>query len=167
MHRALKALFVDDGVLDVERNASKPVGPPAMDMTLMRGNQSGMFVLDAKRAVVFFSGASTEEDVRNDVNIELAPPASLRCSSKATPMPMPSDALVHAGFQEHVNGTLKETLRHLAKLPRSVDELYLVGHSLGGASALLVAAAVACSGGGKRFPKTTVVAIASPRVGNA
>ena len=67
--RVLAARFysLDDGVLDVERNASKPVGPPAMDMTLMRGNQSGMFVLDAKRAVVFFSGASTEEDVRNDV----------------------------------------------------------------------------------------------------
>lgn len=110
------------------------------------------FILESNdRIIVAFRGTNTSSDWISDAIARQSPFVFVRESG-----------LVHQGFLNIYRSARKQIMETLSKLS-SQKQLYITGHSLGGALATLCAADVAVN---TRFRAPAVYTYASPRVGN-
>ncbi len=106
--------------------------------------------------IFFFTGTEDLKDVAVDLNVELVP---LRDSDK--------NILVHRGFKDYADaalsgGNLETLLDYMKNNPD--EKVYITGHSLGGAIAIM--AAVRLADAGADMSRIEVVTFGAPSVGN-
>jgi triacylglycerol lipase len=110
------------------------------------------FILESNdRIILAFRGTNTGSDWISDVIARQNPFVFVR-----------DVGLVHRGFLDIYRSARKQILASLSKLP-SHKQLYITGHSLGGALATLCAVDVALN---TKFKAPVVYSYASPRVGS-
>ena len=106
--------------------------------------------------IFFFTGTEDLKDVAVDLNVELVP---LNDADK--------NILVHRGFKDYADaalsgGNLETLLDYMKKNPD--EKIYITGHSLGGAIAII--SAVKLADAGADMSRIEVVTFGAPSVGN-
>ena len=82
---------------------------------------------------------------------------------KTIPVRHPRAGRVHQGFKEYTDLVFDEIIAHVKKVRKKNENVFVVGHSLGGAMAVLVAEGLSHAG----IPIKELRTFGQPRVGNA
>jgi triacylglycerol lipase len=81
---------------------------------------------------------------------------------KTIPVRHPRAGRVHQGFKEYTDLVFDEIIAHVKKMRKKEENVFVVGHSLGGAMAVLVAEGLSDAG----VPVKELRTFGQPRVGN-
>ena len=81
---------------------------------------------------------------------------------KTIPVRHPRAGRVHQGFKEYTDLVFDEIIAHVKKMRKKDENVFVVGHSLGGAMAVLVAEGLSNAG----VPVKELRTFGQPRVGN-
>jgi len=87
--------------------------------------------------------------------------ADIAADLKTIPVRHPRNGMVHSGFYEYANLVYDEIFAQVKKLRKNKENVFVVGHSLGGAMAVLVAEQLAADG----IPIKELRTFGQPRVG--
>ena len=87
--------------------------------------------------------------------------ADIAADLKTIPVRHPRNGMVHSGFYEYANLVYDEIYAQVKKMRKKKENVFVVGHSLGGAMAVLVAEQLAADG----IPVKELRTFGQPRVG--
>ena len=133
----------------------------ATDKTLKMQKNKAKFIKDGdaeawvfitKDDAIIVSCRGTEPAQFSDILADL----------KAIPVRHPRAGRVHKGFKEYTDLVFDEIIEHVKKMRKKEENVFVVGHSLGGAMAVLVAEGLSSAG----IPVKELRTFGQPRVGN-